>query len=74
MIIMGLTPKQSMDESKLSYEQIDQQLKNIIKRAGQSTTFSVSDLSMSVDELILEAKKNGYTVDLIENGKFVEFH
>jgi len=71
---MGLTPKQPSITSKLTYEQIDEQLKNLIKSDGDSTSFFVSDLSMPVDELQSEALKNGYVTELISDGTIIEFH
>lgn len=70
---MGLSPKNSLKDSNYGWDYLDNLLKNNIKYTGDTATIKISDYSLSKEEILSEATKNGYACKLSGDGKFIDF-
>lgn len=70
---MGLSPKKNLKSRNQSWSDIDKTLQNTINFVGDSATIKLSNYpSLNKEEIIVEAKKNNYTV-LDKNDGYLVF-
>lgn len=70
-----LSPKKNGNFAKKNWEDLDRLLQNTIdpsQSSSPSATIKVSDYIMAKDDIIAEAKRNGYSVT--DKGEYLEFN
>ena len=70
---MGLSPKNNLNDSNYGWDHLDSILKANIVHTGDTATIRISDYSLTKEEILSEATKNGYTCKLSDDGKFIYF-
>lgn len=70
---MGLTQKHYNHRPKLGLDDLNKLLDANFNEPGDTATIDPNDYALSIDELIAEGQKAGYTVAKAADNKHLEF-